>query len=319
MTLEHESQTETLQNDTLAGQPRPPQWCHSWELVLPLEQTGICSGVAAVEFRGKIHAFFIAGEQSSALSLRWLVLGKNNEGKLVIELKHTFPYDAVIPHRPSVTVYNDHLFCFLTGTDQRVRYQVFSGGQWSHPTVVPGVLINESPSVTSHGDKLYLAVQGAEDNAFYHKVYENFEWGPTIKHPDIYLNGSPSLCVFDNIVHMAINGTNDALYIYKFHNQKWERLYKCPYYKTQGSPSLSINNNFLVSATKRNPLRHYVTQTLMGSNTLPMPPTPITHIDETIGSYLSSPCLISYEGQFYLMGRRPCNDLGISVYRPKCP
>ncbi|MFJ7882299.1 hypothetical protein ACIQYF_02150 [Pseudomonas sp. NPDC096917] len=292
-------------------------WTQSWELILPIENTGICSGVSAVEFMGKVHAFFMSEKEPDHLALSYRVFSKRPDNTLIVEKQEDFTYAGLTRLRPAVTVHDGHLFCFNTVLDKTVHYHVFSGTEWSHKGVVPGVLTDTAPAALGFGDTLHLAVQGTYNGELYHKVFHNFEWKSSIKIPGINIKGSPSLALFDNLLHMAITGTNNELYVGALLPERWEFFYRSPYYTVLGSPALSVRGQFLVCASRTLADQHFVTEILReiydGSGRKEIS----THLDRTIGRYLSEPCLISYADQFYLIGQRPCNDLAVSVYRPR--
>ena len=292
------------------------KWTRSWELLKPLENTGICSGVSAVEFKGKVYVFFIAEKVPGQLVLSYLLLGKSTDNALVVERLESIHGQGLTRHRPAVAVYDGHLFCFHTAVDKRVHYLVFSGTEWSHDAIVPGVLTDNAPSVANFENNLYLAVQGTYNGEFYHKVFENFEWRATINDPDITCKGSPSLCAYSHSLSVAVTGMDGTLALFHFAEHKWKLAYASPHYKVLGSPALYARKKYLVCASISDPDRHVVTETIseMSDGT---PSREINmHLDKTLGKYLSEPCLIQYGEQFYLIGRRPCNDLAISVYKP---
>lgn len=292
-----------------------PTWTQSWELIMPVEGTGICSGISAVEFKDKIYAFFITEKTPNNLQLSHLVFSKGTDKALIVERQEDFSINGLTRHRPSVTVHDGHLFCFHTVRDQTVHYHVYSGTEWSHGGTVPGVLTDQAPSAVSYKDTLYLALQGTYNGEFYHKAFQNFEWGDTINSPGLHIKGSPSLCQFGDTLSVAFTGLDDGMHLFNFFSGKWEFIYKSPHYKVSGSPALYARNNYLVCASLAQADQHVLTETLL-ERTGSTPSLDVTtHLDRTVGTYLSEPCLIEYKDRFYLIGRRPCNDVGISLFK----
>lgn len=283
---------------------------------MPIEGTGICSGVSAVEFEGKIYAFFMTEKLPNQLALSHLVLKNGLDNQLIVEKQEDFPLGGLTRHRPAVTVFNGHLFCFHTVTDRTVHYHVFSGAEWSHGGVVPGVLTDRAPSVASIKDKLYLAVQGTYYGEFYHKIFENYEWKGTLKNIGIRTNGSPFLCAVGDSLVAAMAGPDNALTLFELSSEQWQPLYKSPHYKIMGSPALYASNNFLMCASLSSPDQHFNTEALRHTPSNPNQKVLSTHLDKTIGKYLSEPFIINYRDRLYLIGQRPCNDIGISLYAP---
>lgn len=297
--------------------PPPAQWTQPWELLLPIESTGICSGISAVAFNNKIHAFFVVDNIPGHLGLSYLVLGNNAENKLVVEKQEYLDARYLTRHRPAVTVHEGRLFCFYTGVDKTVHYHVFSGSSWTHGEQVPGVLTEHAPSVFSTNGKLHLAVQGLYNGEFYHKIFENFEWENTINTPGISFKGSPSLGGNGSLLYVALTGVDDSVVLFSFHSGSWQFLYTSPNYKVQGSPTIYFGRNLLMCASVNARDQRVVTEVLGMAWPDPAHPGGIQHLGVTLGKYLSEPCLIEYGEQLYLIGRRPCNDVGISLYKPQ--
>lgn len=295
----------------------PVQWVFPWELVTPIEGTGICSGISVVEFNHQIYAFFMVENVTGHLGVSYLVLGNNAENKLV-EQKQEY-LNALHPARgrPAVTVHEGHLFCFYTTVEQTVFYHVFSGEQWTHAQEVPGVLTQHAPSVSSTNGQLYLGVQGTSNGEFYHKIFENYEWGNTIKASGIRFKGTPSLAGNGSQMHTALTGLDDSVELYTFDSDSWRLLYKSNFYKVQGSPTLYAGGSMLMCTSLNAHDQHAVTEVLGvqgGGITHPVIPY---HLSVTNGKYLSEPSLVYFGEALYLIGRRPCNDVGISLYKPQ--
>ncbi|WP_324833647.1 hypothetical protein [Pseudomonas saxonica] len=294
----------------------PVRLVFPWELVTPIEDTGICSGISVVEFNHKIYAFFMVENFPGHLGLSYLVLGNNAENKLV-EQKQEY-LDAIHPARgrPAVTVHEGHLFCFYTTLEQTVLYHVFSGEHWTHAQEVPGVLTQHAPSVSSTNGQLYLGVQGTSNGEFYHKIFENYEWGNTIKASGIRFKGTPSLAGNGSRMYAALTGADDSVGLYAFHSNSWELLYRSNFYKVQGSPTLYAGGSMLMCTSVNAHDQRAVTEVL-GAQMLDIthPQLPY-YLNVTNGKYLSEPSIIYVGEELYLIGRRPCNDVGISLYKP---
>ena len=301
-TVPHDKQTGTSVEDIP---------CEPWELILPIEGTQIASGVATVEFHDKLYVFFIKEKQPDVLSLGYLVMIKNAHSKLVVESRHELTVAAVGRFRPAVTVYDNYLFCFYTGTDQRIRYLAYSGVQWSPTILVPHLLTADAPAVVSHEQALYLALQGTVEGQFFHKVFENFTWGKNIQSPTLRITGSPALCLFNDKPTAAIEGLDGLLHIFEFSDNTWQRTYKSSLPGTFGSPALNVWNGLLIYGLQKHVSKRYVTEAVHSAGTSP-------YYSKTIGAYLSPPCLSVYKGDFYLIGQRPCNDIGVSLFNPEC-
>lgn len=282
---------------------------HPWELIIPIEGTHISSGVSAIEFKGKLYVFYIKAGVNDPFTISYAVLSRNAQHTLFLESLNELPTKEVAQFRPSVTVYNDHLFCFYTATDQTVRYRVFTGTEWSPVDIVPQTLSADAPSVATRGEQLYLALQGTSNRVLYHKVFENFSWGPNIPQHNIKFNGSPALCIYADTPHVAIHGLDEHLYLLIFENNQWQVIFRSEQSNPYDAPSLHAWAKFIISATHTNDGNRYSTE-LMHRETH-------THdIYSTAGSYRSPPCLTTYLHELYLIGRRTCDDLGISLFNP---
>lgn len=280
-----------------------------WELQIPIEDTGISSGVSAIEFKGKLYVFYIKAGGHYPYTIGYALLAINAEHTLVLESLNELPTKEVAQLRPCVTVYNDHLFCFFTATDQTLRYRVFTGTEWSPVDIVPQTLSADAPSVVTHGEKIYLALQGTPQGVLYHKVFENYSWGPNIPQHNIRFNGSPSLCIYADTPHMAISGLDEHLYLLAFEENQWGLVSRSDQGNIYGAPSLHAWAKFIISATHIKDSNRYSTE-LMHQQTH-------THdIYSTLGAYRSPPCLTTYLHELYLIGQRSCGDLGISLFNP---
>ena len=285
--------------------------CRWWELQLPLEGTGISSAVSAVEYLDKIYAFYIKKDAQGARKLGYLIMGKTRGDKIAVESSQEHSLPGLTGLAPAATVYNGRLHCFYTGSDQRLRYVTYARNQWSAVATVPGVLTVAAPSVTTCDNKLYIALQGTYNGEFYYKTLTDSNWDNTTHVPAINFKGSPSLCVFREKLHVAICGMDNLLHVFKFENRQWMPIYRSSFYEVLDSPALHPWNNSLCYSALRKPTRNYFTGFVPS-------PGESKYVGETIGTYLSSPCMIDYKGAFYLMGQRPCNDLGISIFAPNC-
>lgn len=308
MTEEHHLQA----HDALLS---PAELNHPWELIMPIENTGICSGVSAVEFNNKIHAFFVFDDPAGYVGVSYLVFGYNAEKKLTVEKQEYLNSYNVARHRPAVTVHGGRLFCFYTSLEKTVNYHEFSDGRWTQGEQVPGVLTDHAPSVFSTGEKLHLAVQGTNYGEFYHKVFENDEWGRTVNALGIAFKGSPSLGGNSSKLFAAVTGLDNSIKMLSYTADNWQLDYESPYYKVQGSPTLFTGDDVIMCTSINAHDQHVVTEFpgMKGLDTAH--PVGVRRLAVTHGKYLSEPCLIKYREQLYLIGRRPCDDVGVSLYK----
>ena len=294
----------------------PVLWARPWDLVTPIETTGVCSGISVVEFNHKIYAFFMVDDIPGRLGLSYLLLDNNTDNKLVELTQEYLEVHNPARGRPAVTVHEGHLFCFYTTLDQRVLYHVFSGVQWTHAQEVPGVLTQHAPSVSSMNGQLYLGVQGTSNGEFYHKVFENYEWGNTLKASGVRFKGTPSLAGNGSRMYAALTGVDDSMELYTLDNDVWKLLYRSGFYKVQGSPTLYAGGSMLICISVNAHDQRAVTEVLGAQGLGPTHPQFPYHLSVTNGKYLSEPSLVYVGEALYLIGRRPCNDVGISLFKP---
>ncbi|MFP3518645.1 hypothetical protein SB766_20915 [Pseudomonas sp. SIMBA_077] len=295
--------SHTVLTETIACQP--------WELVMAIEGTGKTSDTCAVEFEGQLYIFYIQEKGPNVFKLGYTIMAKNPDNKPRVKSLNELPVQDAGYFRPAVTVYQNRLFCFYTATDQRLRFSVLMENGWSPIDTVPNVLTADAPSVVAHADKLYVALQGTVGSEFYHTHLDSYGWHPNVPAPHISLSGSPSLCVYDNHVHVAIRGLNGRSYIFRFIDNQWRPVFASQQTEVHGSPALHAWENFIAIASLKHPNNRYTTEFVE-------PSARLRERYETAGAYLSAPCLTRYLNDFYLIGKRPCNDLAISVFNPNC-
>lgn len=283
--------------------------CQPWELLIPIEGSGINSGVSAVEFKGKLYAFYLKSNPGQPTTIGYATLSKNIKNRLFVESLDELTAKDVAHFRPAVTVYDDHLFCFFTATDQTLRYHVFTGTDWSAVDTVPHTLTADAPSVATHGNRLYLVLRGTVGNVFYHNVFENFSWGTNIPSYHILFNDSPSLCMYEEKPHVAINGLDGQLHVFVFTDNQWRPALRLSQRNLYGAPALHAWAKFIVTATRSSVTHRFLTELIH-------PPAARPQLYKTAGPYVSPPCLTTYDHDLYLLGQRPCNDLGISRFNP---
>ena len=282
--------------------------CPTWELIMPIEGTGISSGVSAVEFKGKLYAFYTRHKTPDAVTLGYVVLNKNADNDLRLESINELPAPQVAHFRPAVTVYAQHLYCFYTATDQTIRLLNYSGAEWSSTESVPNVLTSDAPSVASNGASLYLALRSTRQHAFYHKVLDHTGWQPHVLDPDIDTAESPSLCIYENVPYVGIRTPAEQQLICRL-SSYWHPIHLSKQRGTYGAPALAAHDKCFFSAAR-----------LRDSNQCTIdrfqPKQGMEHVDKTAGAYLSPPCLTQYSGDLYLISQRPCNDLAILKFNP---
>lgn len=285
--------------------------CQTWQLIIPIEGTGQTSDVSAVEYKGKLYLFYTQEKGPDLFKLGYTVMVKNPENKLVVESINELPVQDAGHFRPAVTVYENHLFCFYTATDQTLRFSTFAGDDWSPLSTVPHTLSADAPSVVAHEDKLYVALQGTTGGMFYHIVLDTHGWYPNVPAPHINFSGSPSLCIYNNKVHVALRGLDGRSYVFFFMKNQWHPVFTSQQTEVYGPPALHAWGNVMVIASLKHRNNRYTTE-------LRHPLTSLPEYYDTAGTYLSPPCLTRYLSNLYLIGKRPCNDLAISVFNPNC-
>lgn len=291
--------SNTVLTETIACQP--------WELVMPIEGTGKTSDTCAVEFEGQLYIFYTKEKGPDLFKLGYTVVVKNSDNKLIVKSTNELPAQDAGHFRPAVTVYQNRLFCFYTATDKTLRFSVLMDNGWSPIDTVPNVLTADAPSVVAHADKLYVALQGTVGGEFYHTVLDTYGWHPNVPAPHISFSDSPSLCIYDNKVHVAVRGLDGHSYIFCFIDNQWHPVFTSQHTEVYESPALHAWNHLMVIASLKHPNNRYTTELI------PPLTSPPDYYD-TAGTYLSPPCLTRYLDGFYLIGKRPCNDLAISVF-----
>ncbi|MFK7671016.1 hypothetical protein [Pseudomonas lundensis] len=298
-------------------QPQDTLPCQAWQLVLPIEGTGINSGVSAVEHQGKLYAFYNKGSSAQDGIIGYAIVSKHPNNQLVLEGLHELPTEPGIQYRPlggyrpAVTVYQNRLFCFYRDTSGGISFSVGSGAFWENAQQVPNVLTSDAPSVAALGEQLFLVLRGTEGGDFYHKVLEPSGWQPHQRDPHIKFNGSPSLCIAGGLPTVAVKGLDERLYLFNFHESGWAPVLTSTLNDIYEAPAVAGWDRFLVDASLKRSNNHYSTELVRS-------PTELNDYYQTAGAYTSPPCLVNYHSDLYLIGKRPCDDLGISIFNPEC-
>ena len=308
---------DNMLNLHAGNQPQDTFPCQSWQLVLPVEGTGINSGVSAFEYQGKLYAFYNKGRGPQDGMIGYAILSKNSSDRLVLEGIHELPNESDNQYRPSggfrpaVTVYQNRLFCFYRDASGGISFNVGSGTFWESTQSVPQVLTSDAPSVAALGDQLFVVLRGTEGGDFYHKVLDPSGWQPNQRDPQIKFNGSPSLSIAGGLPTVALKGLDERLYLFKFQDNGWLPVLTSSQHDIFGPPAFIQWDRFMVDASLKRSNNHYTTELIRS-------PLEVNDYYQTAGVYTSPPCLAKYHNELYLIGRRPCNDLGISIFNPEC-
>lgn len=292
--------------------------CPQWYQLLSIERAAACSPLASIEFNDKLYIFYTKESPDQPLSLGYIVLSTQLDGHAIfIESRNNIAVQGLTRARQAVSVFNGSLYCFFTANDLSVRYLTFNGDQWSSVRVVPDLFTSDAPAVLNNGDTLYLAVRGNESNTLLHKELWRDRWTDTLEANTIQLKGSPSLCARQSRpgspnLFVGFRGVDDKLYISKLLHNTWSPAYPSLAIDLHGSVSLFAGRKKLFHATLKSPSRTCLVGVHSFNSTEPMV------LNETVETYTSTPCFVLYRNKLYLIGQRPCNYIGLSIFNAAC-
>lgn len=292
--------------------------CMQWHQLLSIERTAACSPLASIEFNDKLYIFYTKESHDQPLSLGYIVLSTQLDGHAIfIESRNNIAVQGLTRARQAVSVFNGSLYCFFTANDLSVRYLTFNGDQWSSVRVVPDLLTSDAPAVFNNGDTLYLAVRGSESTTLFHKELWRDRWGDTLEANSIELKGSPSLCAYQPHpgsakLYAGFRGVDDKLYISSLLHNQWSPAYTNLAIDLHDSVSIFAGRKGLYHATLKSPSHACLVGVHPFSSTEPV------MLNESVETYVSTPCFVPYRNQLYLIGQRPCNNIGLSIFNGSC-
>lgn len=317
MTIETTANSQPTSVPTIHTVEEPN--CMIWHSLTSIERSGACSPLASVEFNNKLYIFYIKETAHQPLSLGYIVVSTVLNGHhVIVESRNDIALPGLTRSRPAVAVHDEHLYCFYTTNDLTVRYLSFNRTQWSSVSVVPDLFTSDAPAVLSGGGNvLYLAVRGSESNTLFHKELWHDRWLDTLENDTIQLKGSPSICSYEPrpnsyAYYVGFRGLDNKLYIRPLLNNMWTTAYANPAIDLHESVSIYPWRKGLYHATLKYP-SHGCTVGVHPFNS-----TDPVILNETVETYTSTPCFVHYRGQLYLIGQRPCNNIGISIFNATC-
>jgi hypothetical protein len=123
------------------------------------------------------------------------------------------PGGGATPDAPAATVFNNTLYLFVRGTDNKI-YLNRLGSSWSGWSEVPGAgATPAAPAATVFSGKLYLFVPGTDDRIYQNQL-NNTSWSGWSQVPG---NGvtktGVGADVYRNVLYLYAGGTNNHIFL----------------------------------------------------------------------------------------------------------